>query len=83
MLVCYSDPSSVEAFKDDPQSKKFLNEKKDLYENTEKLSSFIGRSSDFAGLLIVGGHGPVYDLTNNATSHKLIAEFFEAGKIVS
>jgi len=77
------DPSSVEAFKEDEQSVKFLKEKKSLYENTEKLSSFVGKSNDFAAIFYVGGHGPVWDLTNDATSHKLIAEFAEAGKIVS
>jgi hypothetical protein len=52
-LITYSDPSSVEAFKEDEQSVKFLKEKKSLYENTEKLSSFVGKSNDFAAIFYV------------------------------
>ena len=52
-LIYHSDPSSVEAFKEDEQSVKFLNEKKSLYENTEKLSSFVGKSNDFAAIFYV------------------------------
>lgn len=77
------DPSSVEAFKEDPESKKFLAEKSALWKNTEVLSDFIGKSNEFAAIFFVGGHGPMFDLATDAQSHKLIAEFYESGKVVS
>jgi len=77
------DPSSVEAFKDDEQCKKFQAEKISLTENTEKLSSFVGRTDQFSAIFYVGGHGPMYDLAHDETSHTLIREFADKGKVVS
>ncbi|KAK6343263.1 hypothetical protein TWF730_010859 [Orbilia blumenaviensis] len=77
------DPSSVEAFKDDPLSKKFLAEKEDLWTNTEMLFKFLGKANLFDALFYVGGHGPMFDLAIDATSQALIKEFYEKGKIVS
>lgn len=51
------DPSSVEATKEDKISVKFLNDKKPLWENTEKLSSFLGKAKQFEAIFFVGGHG--------------------------
>lgn len=51
------DPSSVEAFKADEESCKFLKEKESLWKNTEKLSSFVGKAKDFDAIFFVGGHG--------------------------
>jgi hypothetical protein len=51
------DPSSVEAFKEDAESTKFLKEKESLWKNTEKLSSFIGKADQFDAIFYVGGHG--------------------------
>lgn len=51
------DPSSVEAFKNDDESVKFLNEKKELWTKTEKLADFKGRAGEFAAIFYVGGHG--------------------------
>ncbi|KAK1460783.1 ThiJ/PfpI family protein [Colletotrichum melonis] len=51
------DPYSVEDSKDDVECQRFLKDKKDLWEKTETLSSFIGRSAEFAGAFYVGGHG--------------------------
>lgn len=77
-----SDPSSVEAFKDDPESKAFLNDKKDLYENTAKLSDLKGKANEFAAIVAVGGHGPIFE-RDSETGLALYAEFFDAGKVVS
>lgn len=76
------DPSSVEAFKEDPESKKFLAEKSSLWKNTEVLSKFIGKASDFDAVFYVGGHGPMFDLATDDQSHQVIREFYEAGKVV-
>ncbi|KAG9232696.1 putative chaperone protein HSP31 [Amylocarpus encephaloides] len=77
------DPSSIEASKDDVVSQKFLKEKEILWKNTEKLSSFLGKAKDYEALFFVGGHGPMFDLATDETSHKLINEFYSHGKIIS
>ncbi|GAA5993864.1 hypothetical protein JCM5350_006821 [Sporobolomyces pararoseus] len=74
------DPSSVEAFKDDPETKKFLNTPELIKqtENTIKLADV--KASDYVAYFAVGGHGPVFDLTDDATNQKLILEFYESKK---
>lgn len=76
------DPSSVESFKDD-ESVKFLKEKKSLWENTSKLSSFLGKADQFDAIFYVGGHGPMFDLATSPESQQLIAEFWQKKKVVS
>ena len=76
------DPSSVKMFTDD-ESQDFLKNKSELWKNTKPLSDFAGKANEFAAIFYVGGHGPVFDLVNDATSHKVINEFWESGKIVS
>lgn len=77
------DQGSVEAFKADPSSSEFFKTKKALWENTEKLSSFLGRASEFDAIFYPGGHGPVFDLATDKDSIALINEFVAAGKVVS
>ncbi|RDW65034.1 putative chaperone protein HSP31 [Coleophoma cylindrospora] len=77
------DPSSVEAFKSDESSVSFLNNKKSLWENTAKLSDFLGKAKEFDAIFFVGGHGPMWDLAVDATSHKLISEFADENKVIS
>ena len=77
------DPSSVEAFKSDPVSTKFLQTKEAVWKNTHKLSSLLGHASEYEAIFFVGGHGPMFDLATDETSHKLINEFYAANKIVS
>ena len=77
------DPSSVEQFKEDAESTKFLKEKESLWKNTEKLSTFLGKADQFDGIFYVGGHGPMYDLAIDSESQQLIKEFYESGKVVS
>ena len=40
------------------------------------------RSSDFDGIFMPGGHGPMFDLANDATLKRLIADFWKPGKPV-
>ena len=54
------DPSSVEAFKSDASSTKFLNTKEALWKNTHKLSDFLGHANDYEAIFFVGGHGRTY-----------------------
>ena len=76
------DPGSVDAAKDDV-SVAFLKGKESLWNNTEKLSSFVGKAKDFDAIFYVGGHGPMFDLATDSTSHQVIREFWESGKVVS
>lgn len=48
---------------------------------TVKLSSL--NESDFDGVFYPGGHGPLWDLTDNTDSIALIESFLNAGKAVS
>lgn len=77
------DPGSVEMFKEDPSSVNFLNNHKDLWEQTTPLKEFLGRSSEFAALFYPGGHGPMFDLATDKDSIALIDEFAKAGKPVA
>ncbi|GAA5828177.1 hypothetical protein JCM11251_002620 [Rhodosporidiobolus azoricus] len=77
------DPSSVDGFKDDEGCKKFLGDAAaiKLVDNTKKLSEV--KQEDYAAIFYVGGHGPLFDLTDDPVSHKLILDFYQAGKPVS
>jgi len=77
------DPSSIENFKSDEPSVKFLSEEESLWTNTVKIAEFKGKSGDFDAIFYVGGHGPVFDLAVDQDSIDLIREFYENGKIVS
>jgi len=48
---------------------------------TLKLSSL--NESDFDGVFYPGGHGPLWDLTDNSDSISLIENFLKAGKAVA
>lgn len=77
------DPSSVNDFKDDAESTKFLSDTKakEGFENTKKLSDV--NVDEYAAILYVGGHGPCFDLATDNTNIKVAEEFWKAGKIVS
>ncbi|OOF96828.1 hypothetical protein ASPCADRAFT_206970 [Aspergillus carbonarius ITEM 5010] len=75
------DPGSIEMFKEDPVSSKFLKEQEALWTNTVKLSDV--NVSDFDAIFYVGGHGPMYDLYSDATSLALIQAFAAAKKPVA
>ncbi|KAH8686186.1 class I glutamine amidotransferase-like protein [Ilyonectria robusta] len=77
------DPYSIEDSKGDEACQEFLRDKEHLWKHTMKLESFLGRSSDYAGIFFIGGHGPMFDLAVDTTSHALVREFYESGKIVS
>ncbi|KAF8854008.1 hypothetical protein BDZ45DRAFT_693808 [Acephala macrosclerotiorum] len=70
------DPSPVEAFKGGASATKFLNTKEALWKNTHKLSNFLGHANEYKAIFFVGGHGPMFGLARDPTSHKLINEFW-------
>ncbi|KAJ9636906.1 uncharacterized protein PV06_08260 [Exophiala oligosperma] len=77
------DPNSVGMFAGDQIAQDFLANQSTLWENTVKLSSFLGHAKDFDAIYFVGGHGPMLDLATNKDSQALVAEFYESGRIVS
>ncbi|KAL5614411.1 hypothetical protein BROUX41_004517 [Berkeleyomyces rouxiae] len=77
------DPNSVTAFAADASSQNFLKNHKALWENTQKLSTFVGRAAEFDAIFYPGGHGPMFDLAVDKDSIALIAEFYAAGKPVA
>ncbi|KAK1244002.1 hypothetical protein MKX08_002140 [Trichoderma sp. CBMAI-0020] len=77
------DQGSLEGSKDDSVSMAFYENQKALWENTATIKEYRGRSAEFDAIFFPGGHGPMYDLVNDADSIALVEEFYRAGKIVS
>lgn len=65
------DPYSVEATKEDPDCVAFLKEKDNIWKNTVKLQSVLGKSSEFAGIFYVGGHGRKFLFYHNHVPHNI------------
>jgi putative intracellular protease/amidase len=65
---------SMERFKKDPDTQKVL-------ANTVKLSDMT--SGGFDTVFYPGGHGPMWDLVDDANSIALIESFYDAGKPVA
>jgi len=76
------DPESVKSFKDD-QSVNFLNDEtvQRKLANAKKLSDV--SAADYDAVFIVGGHGPVIDLPENAVNIQLLTDFYQSGKITA
>ncbi|KAI5805503.1 putative chaperone protein HSP31 [Peziza echinospora] len=77
------DASSVEAAKEDEEAQTFRVAQADTYKNTVTIKSLLGKAAEFDAILVVGGHGPMYDLPIDEDSIALIEEFAAAGKVVS
>ena len=76
------DPVSIQLFTD-RASVEFKDTKQHVWKETPALATFSGKAADYAAILYIGGFGPMFDLVDNATSHALIREFWEAGKMVA
>ncbi|RHW76185.1 type 1 glutamine amidotransferase domain-containing protein [Colwellia sp. RSH04] len=77
------DPSSqLDDFKT-PATDRFETDNiaQDKIANTQKISAV--NASDFDGVFYPGGHGPLWDLTENKTSIALIEAFLNSGKAVA
>lgn len=77
------DPSSqLDDFKT-PATDRFETDNlaQDKIANTQKISTV--NASDFDGVFYPGGHGPLWDLTENKTSIALIEAFLNSGKAVA
>ncbi|KAJ5999034.1 ThiJ/PfpI family protein [Penicillium sp. IBT 35674x] len=76
-------PDSIELSQNDALSMRFLKEQKALWSNTAKLQDMIPRADEFDALFYVGGHGPMFDLTNDVNSIALIEAFVAAQKPIA
>lgn len=65
---------AMERFKQDAAAKK-------AFANTAKLADM--RSEDFDAVFYPGGHGPMWDLAESATSIALIESFYNSGKFIA
>ncbi len=77
------DPKSEEPGSQTEATKRFNDDKelKEILGNTKKLSAV--SADDFDAVFYPGGHGPLWDLTNDANSIKLIENFWLAKKPVT
>jgi len=76
-------PSSVELFKDDEESVRFLNDPvvKLKFAEAKKLSEV--NPDEYDAIFYVGGHGPMLDLATDPTSINLVNTFYRAGKLTT
>lgn len=77
------DPVSIEYFKEDPVCADYLANRSDLWKNTVKLADLAGRAAEFDAVFYPGGHGPMFDLVDDAVSQQLARDLYEQGKIIS
>jgi len=77
------DPGSVELYKEDVESTKFLADEtvKDKFANAKKLKDV--NAEDYDAIFYVGGHGPMIDLATDEENIKLANAFYRTNKIVS
>ncbi|KAL7922530.1 class I glutamine amidotransferase-like protein [Trichoderma austrokoningii] len=77
------DNGSLSGAKNDAIAMAFYDNQKALWENTATIKEYRGRSAEFDAIFFPGGHGPLYDLVDDADSIALVEEFYRAGKVVS
>lgn len=77
------DPKSTRAEYSTPAVKRFYADAaaQEKLDHTVKLSDV--QAKDYDAVFYPGGHGPMWDLPENALSVKLIESFYEAGKPVA
>ncbi|MET4080317.1 putative intracellular protease/amidase [Pedobacter sp. UYP30] len=76
------DPSSEAKSAQTSATERYYKDQKvqEIIANTKQLSSV--NAADFDAVFFPGGHGPLWDLANDADSAKLILDFYNSGKIV-
>lgn len=77
------DPKSDEDINQTPATTRFKDdmELQEIMANTKKLSDV--SADDFDGVFYPGGHGPLWDLTNDADSIQLIKSFWISKKPIA
>jgi len=77
------DPSSRDAFGEDPVCKEFL-EDKDVMQRVEETKSLKDMDpANFDAIFVVGGHGPMFDMADNDQVNKTVAAIYEKGGIAA
>ncbi|KAI0685022.1 ThiJ/PfpI [Cytidiella melzeri] len=76
-------PDSIESYKSDPDSVKFLQDPsvQQKLASAKRLSEVT--VDDYAAVFYVGGHGPVIDLANDPENAELVSQFWQKGKVTS
>lgn len=74
------DPSSVEAFKNDAESAKFLAEEIAKTETTLAGSQL--QANNYVGIFYAGGFGPMFDIPQDVVLQQVTADIYEQGKVV-
>ena len=76
------DAGSLAAGADNKECQRYLADAtaKAAIANTVKIADLLTRLDDFVAVFYPGGHGPMWDLTTNVDSHKIIADFVGKGK---
>ncbi|KAK4693276.1 hypothetical protein P7C70_g8958, partial [Phenoliferia sp. Uapishka_3] len=77
------DPGSAEAFKEDPECKKFNADPE--AQNAVKTTQVLSKVDDaaYAAVFYVGGHGPCFDLAVDPVSIALAEKVFASGRVLS
>lgn len=79
------DDNSVVAFKDDAESKRFLDdsEAQNWLSNTIPISEIKLPANEYSAIFYPGGHGPLIGLPDDEHSKALITAFYESKRVVS
>jgi len=77
------DPTSVEQFKEDEESVKFLNDETAKTKLANALVLQDVKIQDYDALFYVGGHGPVIDLPTDPTNIKLLEDAVHQKKLIA
>jgi putative intracellular protease/amidase len=72
-----ADVGSVEAFKEDAGSQAFLNNATAMKATNETLSPSQVKAGDYVAIFYAGGHGPMFDLPENADIAAIAAQVYE------
>ncbi|KAF8320728.1 class I glutamine amidotransferase-like protein [Clavulina sp. PMI_390] len=77
------DPTSVEGFKDDEESTKFLNDDAVKQKLATALPLKDVKVGDYDVIFYVGGHGPMMDLATDPINAKLVENAAKENKIIA
>lgn len=77
------DPSSGEAFKDDPECKRLLADDDVQKQLKNTVAAKDVDPSKFKAIVFTGGHGPMFDFPDSVELNKAAADIYEAGGIAA
>jgi putative intracellular protease/amidase len=77
------DPRSQEDCADDPECISFLANPVAMAAMQNTLPLSVINPSDYAGVFFPGGHGPMFDMGDNADAQRIAKEVYEEGGVVA